>query len=183
MPPMQSLSYRVLFYYTNIRTTQEYWKSEGKYWSHEIDSFMSPGKLGGVVGGLVAPRILRRKRRRRSTTAVMTLENTSFTRGHSRAEDKAEGVKIKTAADIWAVKRGNANEIALLYVALARAAGLQAYAAQVTNRDEAFFVPIFLSMDQLDDDHRRSSCWMARSSSWTRARGIVRLEIFTGNIR
>jgi Domain of Unknown Function with PDB structure (DUF3857)/Transglutaminase-like superfamily len=152
MPPMRSVSYRVLFYYTNIRTTQEYWKTEGKYWSHEIDSFMSPNKLGGIVGGIVAPSDTPTQKAQKIYNAVMTLENTSFTRGHSRAEDKAQGIKIKTAEDIWAVKRGSGNEIALLYVALARAAGLQAYAAEVTNRDEAFFVPIFLSMDQLDDD-------------------------------
>jgi Transglutaminase-like superfamily len=152
MPPMRSVSYRVLFYYTNIRTTQEYWKSEGKYWSHEIDGFMSSNKLGGVVAGIVAPSDTPTQKAQKIYKAVMTLENTSFTRGHSRAEDKAQGVKIKTAEDIWTVKRGNANEIALLYVALARAAGLQAYAAQVTNRDEAFFVPIFLSTDQLDDE-------------------------------
>ncbi len=152
MPPMRSVSYRVLFYYTNIRTTQEYWKAEGKYWSHDIDSFMSPGKLSGIVAGIVAPSDTPTQKAQKIYNAVMTLENTSFTRGHSRAEDKAHGIKIKTAEDIWTVKRGSGNEIALLYVALARAAGLQAYAAEVTNRDEAFFVPIFLSMDQLDDD-------------------------------
>ena len=139
MPPMHSLSYRVLFYYTNIRTTQEYWKTEGKYWSHEIDSFMSPNKLGGIVGGIVAPSDTPTQKAQKIYNAVMTVENTSFTREHSTAED------------IWAVKRGSARDIALLYVALARAAGLQAYAFQVTNRDEAFFVPNFLSMRQLDD--------------------------------
>jgi hypothetical protein len=151
MPPMHSLSYRVLFYYTNVRTSQEYWKEEGKYWSHEIDGFMSPGKLAAAAGGIVAPTDTPPQKAQKIYDAVMALENTSFTREHSIAENKAEGVKIKTAEDIWAVKRGNAHEIALLYVALARAAGLQAYAAQVTNRDEAFFVPGFLSMRQLDD--------------------------------
>ena len=56
MPPMHSLSYRVLFYYTEVRTAQEFWKDEGKYWSHEIDNFMSVGKLGGIAGGIVALR-------------------------------------------------------------------------------------------------------------------------------
>ncbi len=151
MPPMHSLSYRVLFYYTDVRTASEYWKTEGKYWSREADSFMSPGKVGAVAGGIVAPSDTPTQKAQKIYAAVMTVENTSFTRGHTRAEDKAQGIKIKTAEDIWSVKRGSANEIALLYVALARAAGLQAYAAQVTNRDEAFFVPGFLSMDQLDD--------------------------------
>ncbi len=151
MPPMHSLSYRVLFYYTDVRNASEYWKIEGKYWAHEADSFMSSGKLGAVAGGIVASSDTPTQKAQKIYAAVMAVENTSFTRGHTSAEDKAQGIKIKTAEDIWSVKRGSANEIALLYVALARAAGLQAYAAQVTNRDEAFFVPGFLSMDQLDD--------------------------------
>jgi len=151
MPPMHSLSYRVQFYYTDVRTPQEYWKEEGKYWSHDIDSFMSVGKLGGIAGGIVGPSDNPAQKAQKIYDAVMALENTSFTREHSTAEDKAQGVKTKTAGDIWAAKRGNASEMALLYVALARAAGLQAYASQVTNRDEAFFVPGYLSPRQLDD--------------------------------
>lgn len=151
MPPMHSLSYRVLFYYTDVRSAQQYWKEEGKYWSHDVDSFMSPSKLGGIVGGIVGASDTPTQKAQKIYDAVMTLENTSFTREHSTAENKAQGVKTKTAGDIWAAKRGNASEIALLYVALARAVGLQAYAAQVTNRDEAFFVPNFLSTNQLDD--------------------------------
>ncbi len=38
-------------------------------------------------------------------------------------------------------KSGSANELALLYVALARAAGLQAFPMQVVNRDRAIFDP------------------------------------------
>ena len=109
MPPMHSLSYRVLFYYTDVRTAQEYWKTEGKYWSHEVDSFMSPGKLGAIAGGIVAPSDTPTQKAQKIYDAVMTLENTSFTRGHSSAEDKAQGIKIKTAEDIWAVKRGSAQ--------------------------------------------------------------------------
>ena len=45
MPPMHSLSYPVLFYYTVSRSTDDYWKYEGKYWSRGIDKFMSSGRL------------------------------------------------------------------------------------------------------------------------------------------
>ena len=151
MPPIRSFSYRVLFYYTAAKSADEFWKMEGKYWSHSIDSFMSVGKLGAVAGGIVAPSDTPTQKAQKIYDAVMTVENTSFTRGHTRAEDKAEGIKTRNAEDIWAAKRGDADEIVLLYVGLARAAGLQAYVAEVTNRDEAFFVPGFLSMRQLND--------------------------------
>ncbi len=152
MPPMRSLSYRILFYYTLARSSDEYWKEEGKYWSRDIDRFMSPGKLGGIVGQIVAPSDTPEQKVQKIYAAVMKVENTSFTRGHSGAEDKAEGIKIKTAADIWETKRGDANEIAVLFVGLVRAAGLPAYVAAVTNRDRAFFLVNYLSLNQLDDD-------------------------------
>lgn len=152
MPPMQSPSYRVLFYYTDVRTTAEYWKTEGKYWSHEIDNFMNSGKLGNIASQIVAPSDTPTQKAQKLYDAVMKLENTSFTRERNKEEDKAEGVKTKDAEVIWTAKRGNANEIALLYVGLARAAGLHAHAAEVTNRDKAIFIPAFLSTRQLDDD-------------------------------
>ncbi len=82
----------------------------------------------------------------------MKLENTSLTREHTGAEDKAQGVKVKTAADIWEQKRGNRDELTRLFVGLARAAGFKAYVGVVTNRDRNLFVAEYLDMSQLDDD-------------------------------
>ncbi len=41
-PPMQAFAYRVRFYYTSMRSPQEFWNSYGKSWSHDIDKFASP---------------------------------------------------------------------------------------------------------------------------------------------
>ena len=152
MPPIDSVAYRVLFYYSAARNSDEYWKQEGKYWSKDIDQFAVPGKLGGIVGQIVAPSDTPQQKLQKIYAAVLQLENTRYTRERTSAEDKAQGIKVKTAEDIWNQKRGNPDEITLLFVGLARAAGLQAYAMAVTNRDRAFFMPSFLSMSQLDDD-------------------------------
>jgi len=152
MPPMHSLSYRVLFYYTVARTSDEYWKTEGKYWSHDVDKFIDSGKLGGIASQITSPADPPRDKVRKIYDAVMKLDNTTFTRGHSSAEDKAQGIKVKTAEDIWNAKRGDDDEIARLFVGLVRAAGLKAYIGVVANRDRSFFIPSYLSMSQLDDE-------------------------------
>ena len=152
MPPLHSLSYRVLFYYTPAHSPDEYWKTEGRYWSKDVNKFMSSGNLNAVVAKIVGPTDSQQEKVAKIYDAVMQLENTSFTRGHTRAENKAQGIKIKTADDIWEQKRGNADEIALLFIALARAAGLKAYAMVVTNRDREIFEENYLTMAQLDDD-------------------------------
>ncbi|HEY0797427.1 MAG TPA: DUF3857 domain-containing protein [Acidisarcina sp.] len=151
MPPLASHSHRVLFYYTGVHTAKEYWTSEGAYWSRNIDRFAGSPKLKDAVASLVAPSDSGKDKVKKIYDAVMGLENTSFTREHSAAENKSAGIKIKTADDIWQQKRGNRDEITLLFVAMVRAAGINAYAMAVTNRDRALFVPSYLTFDQLDD--------------------------------
>ncbi len=151
MPPLDSLSYRVLFYFTKFNSADEYWKAAGDAWSKEIDEFMKSGKLSGIAAQIVTASDSPDQKAQKIYDAVMKLENTSLTREQSKAENKAHKVKIRTAEDVWNAKRGDSAEIAVLYVALARAAGLKAYAAMVTDRSRALFIPNFLTMDQLDD--------------------------------
>ena len=146
MPPMHNYTVRTLFYYTIARTTDEYWSTEGKYWSKNVDRFIDAGKLPAVVNQIVSPSDTPAQKLQKIYGAVMTIENTTFTREHSGAEDKALGIRIKTAADIWAQKRGDRDEITRLFVGLARAAGFKAYVGYVTNRDSNLFVPDYLDI-------------------------------------
>ncbi len=152
MPPMHNYSFRALFYYTIARTADEYWGNEGKYWSKNVDKFIDAGKLSPVASQIVSPTDTPGQKLQKIYAAVMKLENTSLTREHSGVEDKAQGIKVKTAADIWEQKRGNRDELTRLFVGLARAAGFKAYVGVVTNRDRNLFVPEYLDMGQLDDD-------------------------------
>ncbi|MFZ0662448.1 MAG: DUF3857 and transglutaminase domain-containing protein [Acidobacteriaceae bacterium] len=153
LPPFKSLAYRLTFYYSPFRTTAEYWKTEGKYWSKDFDHFADPsGKIRAAVNGITAPGDTDEQKVEKIYDAVMQLDNTSFTRQHSAAENKAEGVKIKNAEDVWEQKRGYDDQITRLFVAMVRAAGLKAYGAIVVDRDKNVFEPDFLSWDQLDDE-------------------------------
>jgi Domain of Unknown Function with PDB structure (DUF3857)/Transglutaminase-like superfamily len=153
MPPLNSLNWNVRFYYTRYHTGPEFWEGEGKRWMKEADAFAKPTRtLQEAVAGIVAQGDSEEQKARKIYDAVMQLDNTDFTREKSEAERKKEKLKdIKNAEDVWKQKSGDSNEIALLYVALARAAGLKAYPMQVVNRDDAFFDPTYLSVSQLDD--------------------------------
>jgi hypothetical protein len=153
MAPIGSFSYRVLFYYAGYRTLDEYWKGEGKYWSKTEDKFIGPGSaVTAAVKDLVAPGDTQDQKLRKIYAAIMKLENTSFTRQHSSEEEKAQGFKeVRTSDDIWTRKRGSDDQIAGLFIAMARAAGLKAYAANVTNRNRALFIKEYLSTYQLND--------------------------------
>ncbi len=58
----------------------------------------------------------------------------------------------RRAEDTWAQKSGSSQDIALLYLAMLRAAGLNASDMKVTDRSERIFDPGYLNFDQLDDD-------------------------------
>lgn len=153
LPPTKSFGYQLIFYYSPFRTADEYWKTEGKYWSKAFNQFADPSaKIREAVGGIIAPGDTDQQKVEKIYAAVMKLDNTSFTRQHSAAENKAEGVAIKSAEDVWEQKRGDDDQITRLFVAMVRAAGLKAYGAIVVNVDNNVFEPSFMSWSQMDDE-------------------------------
>ena len=152
-PPMAAIAYRVRFYYTSKRSVQEYWDQYGKSWSKQVDRFAGPSPaIASAAQELTSGVKTEDEKLQKLYNAVMKIENTRFTREHSSEENRAEGVKkVKSAADVLTLKRGTGDEIAMLFLALARAAGFKAYAMQVTNRDRSFFQTGYLNGNQLDD--------------------------------
>jgi Domain of Unknown Function with PDB structure (DUF3857)/Transglutaminase-like superfamily len=154
MPPIGSLSYRVLFYYTAYLSGDEFWKEEGKHWSKDQDKFIGPGPaVGAAVRDLTAPSDTQDQKLHKLYAAVMKLENTDYTRQHSATEDKSQGLgEVKNTDDVWNRKRGTGDQLADLFIAMARASGMKAYAMTVTNRDRSVFANGYLSLSQLDDN-------------------------------
>jgi hypothetical protein len=153
MPPLNTLKWRVEFYYTYAHSGTEFWDSEGKHWAKDAERFTNPsGALKSAVSQIVAPTDTDEQKARKIYAAVMKLENTRFAHKKSEAERKAEKLKvIKDAEDVWKQQSGSDDDIALLYVALARAAGLKVWPMQVVDRSRAIFDVSFLSANQLDD--------------------------------
>jgi transglutaminase-like putative cysteine protease len=153
MPPVNSWMERVTFYYTPYTSKEEYWKKEGERWSKEMDHFAGETKtLKEAVAKIVAPGDTDEVKAHKLYDAVMALENTDYTRKKSDAELKQQHLReAKNAEDVWNQKSGGSDQIALLYLTMARIAGLKANALYVCNRNRAIFNPFYLSMDQFDD--------------------------------
>ena len=153
MPPLNSINWRVEFYYTRYRSGADFWQNEGKRWAKDTDNFAKPSKtIQQAVSQIVSPSDTDEQKARKIYDAVMKLENTRFTREKSEAERKNDKLKqIKNAEDVWTQKSGTDDDMALLFVAMARTAGLKAYPMQVVDRSRALFDPNYLSLSQLDD--------------------------------
>jgi hypothetical protein len=153
MPPIQSYLYRVFFYYMAATNASDFWTSEAKQWSKDVDHFAEPSQqIRAAVGGLIAPGDSDEVKARKLYVAVQALDNTDFSRQKSESELKELKLRIaKRAEDTLAQKSGSSEDIALLYLAMLRAAGLKAYAAKVVGRENGPFDPGYMDADQFDD--------------------------------
>jgi hypothetical protein len=152
MPPIQSLLYKLNFYYSFAHDPSDYWLSESKFWSKDVDKFAEPSKaIKGAVDGLIAAGDDDLGKAKKLYAAVEGLDNTDYSRRKGETEMKQLKIKeAKHAEDTWAQKSGSSEDIAMLYLAMVRAAGLTAYAVKVVDRDRGIFDPSYQSLNQLD---------------------------------
>jgi len=153
MPPLNTVRWRVKFYSTSFNSSEAFWKYATKVWAEEVNDFVATtGGLKKLIPQLVASGDSDDQKSRKIYAAVMRLENTEFSRERSKAERKAHKLKdINKAEDVWKRQGGNAADVALLYVAMARAAGLRVAPMQVVDRSRAIFDKQYLTTEQLDD--------------------------------
>jgi len=153
MPPIQSVYYRVHFYYKSSGNAAAFWNDDAKLWSKDVDHFAETSKsLREAVAGWVAPGDSDLDKAKKLYRVVQTLDNTDYSRKKSESELKQLKLKtVKHAEDTWTQKSGSSEEIAMLYLAMLRAAGLTAYAMKVVDRQEGTFDISYLSLRQLDD--------------------------------
>jgi transglutaminase-like putative cysteine protease len=153
MPPVLSLSYRVLFFATPYKSIPEFWAENGEYWSKAIDEFIGPKHgVSDFAKTLVPPTDTDDQKAKKIYAYIMSLENTDYTRERTEREDKQQGFKqIKSTDDLLKRGRGNSDQLTLLFVALARASGLKAYVMGIADRDEHIWLDAYLSFRQMDD--------------------------------
>ncbi len=153
MPPLNTLRYRVEFYFTNAQSPSDFWADAEKQWAKRMEETLkTTSGLKKAAEDIVGPGDTELQKAQKIYEAVQKLDNTRFSREKSQAERKKEKLKeIKTLDDVWKQKSGTDDEIALLYVALARGAGLKAWPAKVVERNRALLDMQYYSMRQLDD--------------------------------
>ncbi|MGE5110858.1 MAG: DUF3857 domain-containing protein, partial [Acidobacteriaceae bacterium] len=154
MPPSDVLKFYVHFYYQSAKTSDEFWKDEGKFWSKDVDHFANKSnELSSALSGIVTASDAPEQKVRKIYAFVQTLENTTYLPERSVQEQKALGLKeSKNAVDVLRQKSGDRDEITRLFIGFVRAAGIPAYAMRVTARDNSYFLPQVMDFNQLDWD-------------------------------
>ena len=55
MPPLNSINWRVEFYYTKYSSGPQFWMDEGKRWAKDTDRFANPKALQQAAAEIVSP--------------------------------------------------------------------------------------------------------------------------------
>jgi hypothetical protein len=156
MPPQNELKARVDFLYAEDSETQpdKFWKKVAKKQNDEVESFIGKRKaMEQAVAQIVSPTDTPEVKLQKIYARVQQVRNTSYGLGATEQERKREKEKtIRNVEDMWKSGSGSGHEITWLYLALVRAAGLEAYPVLVSRRSEYFFMPITMDPHRLDDN-------------------------------
>ena len=144
-PPEESLKSRVNFYYTDSRVDpSNFWTAQAEQWNKSIESYIGKPRAVAThaepLKGRDAMETLRNV-----YAKVQTFRNLSF-EDETKADDK------KNAADVIAKGEGYRSEINRAFVALARAAGVEADVVRVAPRDRFFFSPNVPDAEQMEGE-------------------------------
>jgi hypothetical protein len=154
MPPASAFSYHVRFYYKNALTEKEFWTAENARWTREVDRLAEPTPaIRQAVSAIVAPGDSDLEKARKLYVAVQALDNVDFSKSKAAPWLLQAGSHLARRAEVTLSQKGGSREdIAILYLAMLRAAGVTAFDMRVVNRDRGAFSQGYLSPDQFDDN-------------------------------
>ncbi len=149
-PPPASLAYSVRFFYTPTPDVKEFWQKEMGYWTRGLNQYIAATPaLKQAVDELCSGLPTAEAKARKLYETVQKLENVDF----SYDGEPGIGTEWIPAGKVEKVlddKKGTSNQIAYLYLAMARIAGLNARPERITSRSHRIFSANLLSADQLD---------------------------------
>lgn len=144
MPPEDALKMRVDFTYheDGVETDPvKFWKKQGKKHNDFVEGFVGKKKaMEQAVASIVAPGDAPEVKLRKIYTRVQQMKNTSYEVEKTEQEQKrAQEKNGGNAEDVWKRGYGTGDQITLLFLGLARAAGFEASALDISTREDHFF--------------------------------------------
>ncbi len=154
MPPEDSLRARVDFFYAVgfLYDAHDYWAAYAKNLGEAIQGFLGDAKaVRRMAEETVAPADTPEAKLRKLYARAQQVRHLSFEREKTEQEEKRENLKAnKSVGDLLKHGYASANEVNLLFVALARAAGFESAPVMVPSRDRQFFRANLLERGQLN---------------------------------
>lgn len=154
MPPASVMKWRVYFYYQQNLKAEDYWKSEGKFWNKDVESFVGKDRgIGDALAKLIAPSDTPEQKVRKIYAFVAAFENQDYRPARSVEERKVLELKRnRSAEDVLEHHSGTHDDLNRLFVAMARAARIPAALILVPDRGQQVFIKDLPTMSQFEGE-------------------------------
>ena len=157
MPPENEMKARVDFIYSEDSPEKDapaYWKKRGKKLNDQMEAFIGKRKaMEQAVGQIVGPADSPDVKLQKIYARVQQLRNTSYEVEKTEQEQKRSKEKDpENVEEVWKKQYGDGAELTWLFLALARAAGLDASGMWVSERRNYFFTPNSMDGRKLDEN-------------------------------
>jgi len=156
MPPANELKLRVEFVYSEDssieRDQAKYWRQFGKKQNDRVESFMGKsGVMQQAVAQIVSANDSPEVKLQKIYARTQQVRNLSYEPRRTEQEAKRDKLKASSnAADLLNNGYGWGSDITWLFLALARAAGFEAYPVLASSRNEFLFNPVRLNSRELN---------------------------------
>jgi len=156
MPPENELKSRVDFTYSEDmeKDPKKFWQNWGKKRNGIVEGFVDKHKaMEEAVSKIVAASDPPEIKLQKIYARVQQIRNTSYEFEKTAQEQKRAKEKDNSnVEDVWKRGYGNGAQLNWLFLALARAAGFEAYSVFLSDRRNYFFDPAMMDARKLDSD-------------------------------
>jgi hypothetical protein len=156
MPPENEMKARVDFTYSRSTETDpdKFWKQFGKDYESYLESYINkPKVMEQAVGQIVSASDSTEVKIERIYSRVQQMRNISFAEEKTAQEENRDNDKWpKNVEELWKLQHGTSVQLNWLFLALARAAGVEAFDVWVPDRSRYFFNPKLMDGSRLRTD-------------------------------
>ena len=149
-PPLTDEAYSVDFFYTYTPDEKDYWQKQMGFWTRALNAYTAPTQaLRNAVKEFVAPSDSSLDKAKKLYDVVQKIENTDSSPDGAPLTG-SEWIPRGKVDSVLLNKKGSSNQIAFLYLALMRTAGISARPERIASRSLRIFSAQFLDNIQLD---------------------------------
>jgi Transglutaminase-like superfamily/Domain of Unknown Function with PDB structure (DUF3857) len=149
-PPLTDEAYGVDFFYTHTPDVKTYWQGQMGFWTKALNVYTSPTQaLQNAVKEIVSPSDSQLDKAKKLYETVQKIENTDSSPDGAPLTG-SEWIPRGKVESVLLSKKGSSNQIAFLYMALIRTAGISARPVRIASRSVRIFSAQFMDNIQLD---------------------------------
>ncbi|HEY3705792.1 MAG TPA: DUF3857 domain-containing protein [Terracidiphilus sp.] len=149
-PPLEGRTYRLAFYYLATPDEKEFWRKDMTFWNKKVNQYIEPTNLlKSTVKETLSGAATDIEKAKKLYALTEKIENIDFSLDGEPGIDSA-WIPAGSVEEVLLDKKGSSNQIAYLYLAMARIAGLNAHPQRIASRSQRIFSPQFRDPGQLD---------------------------------